>query len=198
MAYPTSVSFTHQPSSSRLLALITIIPLKFILIIPHLLIIMLLSIVVGFASFLGIFAVLFLGRYPQNFENLIIGMFRWTWRINTYMYCMTDKYPSFTMQKGGAAADLDFVHQPASSRLWALFTFIPVKQFAIIPHFFVMFIYGIVAGFCQLIGPWVVLFKGEYPLSFEKIIVNYMHYGMRVQTFMLCMTDKYPPISWKE
>lgn len=193
MGYPTSVSFKHQKYSSPWWALLTIIPIKVIALLPHLIVLLFLSIASALLGFIGVFAVLFTGKYPKSFEKFIIGVMRWNWRINVYFYCMTDKYPSFTLNKCGEAADLDFKHQSKSSRKWALLTIIPVKFLVLIPHFAIMYGYSLMAAACQIMGMFAVLFRHTYPQSFEKIIVGYMQYTFRIFAYMSCMTDKYPP-----
>jgi len=199
MAYPANAMFKHQEKSSRLWALLTIFGIKSIALIPHIIVLYVLMLVGAFVMLIGIFAVLFTGKYPQSFENYMVGLYRWMWRIQSYMLCMTEKYPPFKMKPVAEyPADLTFEHQEKSSRLWALLTLLGIKSIILIPQFLVMFGMAILAGFAGLIGIFAVLFTGKYPDSFGRLMVTMTRYQFRINAYYLCMTDKYPPIHWRE
>jgi len=198
MSYPANLTFKHQEKSSRLWAFLTIIPIKMFALFPHIIVLALVSIGAGFASLIGIFAVLFTGRYPKSFENLIVGFYRWQWRITAYLSCMSDKYPPFSLKSTDYPADLVFQHQEKSSRLWALLTLIGIKLVVLIPHVIVLMFMQIAMSVCMFIGIFAVLFIGRYPISFEKLIVATNKYTYRVNAYMFCLTDKYPPFPWKD
>lgn len=198
MAYPANVTFNHQEKSSRLWVILTLICIKALILIPHMIVLFVLQFVVSFVGLIGIFAVLFTGKYPRGFENLIVGVARWGWRMMSYYICMTDKYPPFTLKSTDYPADLSFEHQKKSSRLWALLTLIPVKYILLIPHMVVLLVMEFVAAFCLFVGLLGTLFMGRYPLWCEKVIVVFLRYGFRIGTYFMCLTDKYPPLGWKD
>ena len=59
---------------------------------------MLICIVAIFVYIIGWFAVLFTGAWPVGLRNFIVGLTRWTTRLNAYMYLLTDKYPPFSFK----------------------------------------------------------------------------------------------------
>ncbi len=197
MAYPASLTFTHQKKSSNLWALLTIIPIKLILLIPYGIALAFLVLVAYVVGFIGVFGVLFTGQYPKSFEKFILGVMRWGWRGAVYFGCLTDKYPSFTLAGKDSPLKLKFTHQKKNSRWMALWTIIPVKFILVIPHLAVMCVMDMLAGLAYFFGVWAVLFTGKFPKPLERLIIVYYNYKFRVSAYLICLTDKYPPLNWE-
>lgn len=198
LSYPANITFKHQETSSRLWAFLTIIHIKQIILIPHFFALFALNVIAAVLGLIGIFAVLFTGKYPQKFQEFIINTFHWQFRVFSYYFCLSDKYPPFALETSDYPTGISFPYQPESSRLWALLTIIPVKMIILIPNFIVLLLLEIVAGFCMLFGILGTLFMGRYPESFERAIVRFFRYGFRLNIYLMCFTDKRPPISWSE
>ncbi|MFT4523791.1 MAG: hypothetical protein ACI8ZN_002747 [Bacteroidia bacterium] len=66
-----------------------------ILLLPHLIILILRSIVVLFIIFISFFAILFTGEYPENMFKFMVEQMRWSYRVNNWMYFFTPDYPPF-------------------------------------------------------------------------------------------------------
>jgi hypothetical protein len=70
---------------------------KWLLAIPHYVILAILWIFAFFAVVIAWFAILITGRYPRGLFDYVVGVFRWTLRVGAYMYLLvTDKYPPFS------------------------------------------------------------------------------------------------------
>ncbi len=71
---------------------------KWLLAIPHYVILFVLWVFAVFAIVVAWFAILITGRYPKGLFNYVAGLLRWTTRVNAYASLLvTDQYPPFGM-----------------------------------------------------------------------------------------------------
>jgi len=72
---------------------------KWLLAIPHYIVLFFLGIGAFFAVIYAWFAILFTGRYPRGVFDFVVGVERWYLRVIAYMAILvTDKYPPFTLE----------------------------------------------------------------------------------------------------
>ena len=71
---------------------------KWLLAIPHYIVLFFLGIAAVLAVILAWFAILFTGRYPRSIFNFVEGVFRWWLRVDAYAFLLvTDRYPPFRL-----------------------------------------------------------------------------------------------------
>jgi hypothetical protein len=71
---------------------------KWLLAIPHYLVLIGLSIAAFVAVVLAWFAILFTGRYPRGLFDFVVGVSRWGLRVQAYSTLLvTDRYPPFSL-----------------------------------------------------------------------------------------------------
>ena len=72
---------------------------KWLLAIPHYLVLLVLSIGAVFAVIIAWFAILFTGRYPRGLFDYVVGVMRWSLRVQAYAFLLvTDQYPPFSLR----------------------------------------------------------------------------------------------------
>ena len=72
---------------------------KWLLAIPHYVVLFFLGIAALFAVIVAWFAILFTGRYPRSLFDFIEGVIRWHNRVAAYAFLLvTDRYPPFSLQ----------------------------------------------------------------------------------------------------
>lgn len=72
---------------------------KWLLAIPHYIVLFFLWIAAYVVIVLSWFAIIFTGRYPKAFFEFVVGVMRWSWRVQSYAFILaTDKYPPFSLR----------------------------------------------------------------------------------------------------
>ena len=71
---------------------------KWLLAIPHFIVLAVLSVVAFFAVVIAWFTILFTGRYPRGLFDFVVGVARWWLRVQAYASLLvTDRYPPFSL-----------------------------------------------------------------------------------------------------
>lgn len=182
---------------------------KWVLLIPHFVVLAVLWLAFGVVTVIAGFAILFTGRYPRSLFGFNAGVLRWTWRVGFYSFAAfgTDRYPPFTLGEApDYPATLEVRYPERLSRGLVL-----VKWWLLaIPQYIVLGILGGGLWFARrggagaaagpgLIG-WLVifavvalLFVGRYPRGIARLVVGLDRWVYRVIVYAALMTDEYPP-----
>jgi hypothetical protein len=183
--------------------------IKWLLLIPHYVVLAVLWVAFVAMTVVGYVAVLFTGRYPRGIFDFNVGVLRWSWRVGYYGYQVlgTDRYPPFTLaQDPDYPADLyiDYPdriprHQPLVAWLLAL------------PHAVLL---GAIAGSTWQVydnGSWVAQARvslvgaavliagvslavtGEHPRGLYNLLTGVARWSLRVAAYVALLTGRYPP-----
>ena len=72
---------------------------KWLLAIPHYIVLAVLGFVAVFVVIIAWFAILFTGRYPRGLFDYVVGVARWGLRVEAYASLLvTDQYPPFSLR----------------------------------------------------------------------------------------------------
>ena len=195
-SYPVSVrgELTAPPARGWWL-------LKWLLGIPHFIILAFLWVAFVVVCIIAFFAILFTGKYPKGLFTFNTGVLRWTWRVGFYSYSAlaTDKYPPFSLDPDDSyPADLSIEYPDKLSRGLVL-----VKWWLLaIPHYIVLVFLqggtgknngGGLVTILAIFAGFVLLFTGKYPEDIFKLVVGMNRWTYRVAAYASLMTDEYPP-----
>jgi roadblock/LC7 domain-containing protein len=90
---PAYFAIEEPPQLNRWLPLV-----KWLLAIPHYIVLFVLFLAVFVVKIIAFFAVLFTGKYPEGLRDFVVGVIRWQLRVQCYVYLMTDAYPPFSLR----------------------------------------------------------------------------------------------------
>jgi hypothetical protein len=204
--YPLRLTGELSPQLSRGLWLV-----KWLLAIPHFIVLIFLWIGFVAVSVVAFFAILFTGRYPRTLFDFNVGVLRWSWRVGFYSYSAlgTDRYPPFTLKAvPDYPAGLDVDYPQSLSRGLVL-----VKWWLLaLPHYLVVAVFvggawatwtgadsqwmlgsGGLVGLLVLFAGVMLLFTGRYPKSLYDFVLGMNRWVFRVAAYATLMTDVYPP-----
>src|SRR5438270_5264402 len=201
--YPLRLTGELSPQLSRGLWLV-----KWLLAIPHFVVLFFLWLAFGVVSVVGFFAILFTGRYPRGLFEFNVGVLRWSWRVGFYSYSAlgTDRYPPFTLKDvPDYPARLEVEYPESLSRGLVL-----VKWWLLaIPHYLVIAVFvggawagsgvdrlyggGGLVGLLVLFAGAMLLFAGRYPTPLYDVVLGMNRWAFRVAAYGARMTDVHPP-----
>lgn len=73
--------------------------IKWLLAIPHYVALMILAVVAVGVTIIAWFTILLTGRYPKSLFDFVVGVGRWSVRVNAYAFLLTtDIYPPFSLK----------------------------------------------------------------------------------------------------
>jgi hypothetical protein len=183
--YPLTMDVEYPERLSRLLIFV-----KWLLAIPHLVILFFYGIVIGVVLCISWFAILFTGKFPRSLFDLVVGYYRWTMRVEAYTSLLRDEYPPFSGEQSQYPLTMDVEYPERLSRL-----LIFVKWLLAFPHYIVLYFYGIVISVVLCISWFAILFTGKFPRSLFDLVVGYYRWTMRVNAYTSLLRDEYPPFS---
>lgn len=185
-AYPVTFTVDTPSTLSRWLWLF-----KWLLIIPHMIVLGLLGIVSWFTLLASWVVILITGKRPRGLWDFHFGLLRWSTRVNGYSGQLTDKYPAFTMdEEADYPVRVEAEYTEEANRLTTFFRYL-----LSIPHFIVLWFLSIVASFAWLALVVVVVFTGKPHKGLFDFLVGFNRWQTRVNCYYWLLTDEYPPFS---
>jgi hypothetical protein len=186
--YPLRLDVDHQERYSRFMPLV-----KWFLLIPHYIALLVLTFVAILGLIAAWFAVLITGRYPRGLFDFLLGVARWRIRVTAYLYLLVDSYPAFALADDPnypVRLQIDYPEEGVAR--WR-----PLVAWVLaIPYLFVANIIQYLAHLMIFFGFFTILFTRKFPKGMFDIVVVSLRWLERGYAYMFFMTTKYPPFVW--
>lgn len=90
--YPVKITAEYLETGNRLTTFF-----RWLLLIPHMIILSVASAVLYVLFLVNVIVVIFTGKPHSDMFKLMVGILRWSTRVNLYSYLIVDQYPPFSM-----------------------------------------------------------------------------------------------------
>jgi len=189
-AFPATFSFDPPEKVANWRPLV-----NWLLAIPHLAVLYGLRVLGQVIAVISWFAIVFTGEIPESFVNLQSMWMRYELRVYTFVLFLREEYPPFAF---ALSPTDDGVDQRVAVEFRPALTdrnrvTVGFRLILAIPHMIVLVLLGICAAVAALISFFAVLITGRWPTGLRDFVLNVQRWYLRVQTYLLLLTDDYPP-----
>jgi hypothetical protein len=185
--YPVTFEADYVEQRSRLTTFF-----RFLLVIPHFIVLCLWAIGAFFAVVIAWFALLFTGRWPQGLYDFTAGFLRYNARVTAYRWLLVDDYPPFG---GGDEPSYPVrLHVdpplPEYDRLK-----VALRFFYAIPAMLIYYVMTIIMELAAFAAWFVIVITGKQPKGLQDVIALGASYVSRALALFWLVTETYPPFS---
>lgn len=162
---------------------------RIFLLIPHMVVLAVLGAVTEIITIIAWFVILFTGRYPRGMWEFSLSVARYSARVSTYGALLRGEFPPFG-GGGDYPMQYELAYPEQMNRLSTL-----LRIFYVIPHWIIFYFLNIALEVVTFVAWFAILFTGRYPQGMFSFAVGVMRWQQRVGTYLLLLTDAYPPFS---
>ncbi len=189
------VVYRRNTNPGKGLAVAGIFWIKWLLAIPHLIIVSILGYLAMVAGYIGYFIVAFTGKLPDGIQTFVSMWLRWWVRSNGWVVGIADEYPPFETDPASYGIDAKTLRNDNPNKGWAVAGIFFVKFLAAIPHLIVMSVLTFAMLIATWIGYFMVAFTGKLPDGIQDFAAGTFQWTVRIMAWLTGLTDEYPPFS---
>ena len=135
------------------------------------------------------FTIVITGEHNATVRRYTCFYLRWRVRALAYIMLLADQYPPFGDSAYPAALTFDERDSPRDRLSVGFRLILAIPQF--IALFFVLCVWWVTT----VVAWFLILITGKYPLGLYDFGVGALRWLIRVEAYVLLLTDEYPPFS---
>ncbi|HPJ35449.1 MAG TPA: DUF4389 domain-containing protein, partial [Spirochaetota bacterium] len=191
----TTFSIDYSLKYSRLGAFLRLIGLYMLSMIPHFIVMLVYTILSGILGFINQIVILSTGHCVEDFSQVTENTMRYFLYIKTNISGIVEDRPIYAgREKIDHQMQLNITYPVKYSRNLAILRLSIIGIWIIsIPHFIIMTLLTIVVPFVYLAGIVTVIATRRWPNPLFIFLTRYFRYLTRISSFLLGLTDEYPP-----
>jgi len=149
------------------------------------------------AHFAASVVIFFSGRYPVGMFRIISGVMRCSANCGAYFFHLYDEYPPIDLESRPETKLQFSVEYPSRPNrlLNAPLIGLPLKSLLCFPHLLALTALYFLAGAIVFLASFAVFFDHQFPAGLHELVTGILRWGMRVNSYVLGLTDRYPPFS---
>ena len=180
--HPVRLALTDRLERSRLTVFF-----RFLLTIPHLIWLLLWTVLAVLAVFVAWLVALVIGRVPMPLHRFIAAWVRYSTHVMAFLFLIGGPFPGFVGAAGSYPVDLAIDPPVRQRRLVTLF-----RGLLAIPALLLGGAYSAVVLIAALLGWWAALFTGRMPEGLRNIGAVGLRYSGQASSYLFLLTDRYP------
>lgn len=159
---------------------------RLLLVIPHLIWLVLWTLVAFLAAFVGWIAAIFMGRLPDALHTFLAAWTRYYTHFSAYLFIAADPYPGFSGAPG-YPIDVEIDPPAPQNRLTVIFRLILA-----IPAYIVMTVLQYVLQIVSILAWFYALVTGRANEGMRNLEVYCLRYQAQTYGYVLLLTGRYP------
>jgi hypothetical protein len=160
---------------------------RVLLAIPHIIWLILWTIVAFFASIANWFATLVRGTSPDALHRFLAAYVRYQTHVYSYLYLVANPFPGFTGKQGSYPIE-PLIEGPRERNRWKVF----FRLVLVLPAGLLNSAYGGLLAIVALLGWFATLATGRMPRGLRNAGALALRYAAQTNGYALLLTDHYP------
>ncbi|MCY7304482.1 MAG: DUF4389 domain-containing protein [Thermoleophilia bacterium] len=160
---------------------------RFPLAVPHLIWLLLWSLVVMAVMPVVWLIVLVIGRLPVPLHRFFTAWIRYSTHVIAFLYVIGGPFPGFTGRAGSYPVDIAFDPPRSQRRVVTAF-----RAILAIPAFLLAGAFGSVALLVGILGWWAALFTASMPEGLRNLGAVSLRYSAQASSYLFLVTERYP------
>jgi hypothetical protein len=180
--HPVRLELTDRLERSRLTVFF-----RLLLTIPHLIWLLLWTVLALLAVFVAWLVALVIGRVPMPLHRFLAAWVRYSTHVMAFLLLIGGPFPGFVGAAGSYPVDLAIDPPARQRRLVTLF-----RGLLAIPALLLGGAYSTVLVTAALLGWWAALLTGRMPEGLRNIGAVALRYSGQANSYLFLLTDRYP------